>query len=100
MIVLRSVLVIAFAALTGSGQQISSQPLAPQHDSVPASCPMTPRPVRAFIPPADYRSAEERPKNFFLIGTEKLWTEIGDSMVWQWRPHAAGHEQDLTAKVF
>ena len=100
MIFLRSVLVIAFAVLTPNSQQAPAQPPAPQHESVPASCPMTPRPVRAFIPPADYRSAEPPPKNFFLIGTEKLWTEIGDSMVWQWRPHAAGHEQDLTAKVF
>ena len=100
MIFLRPVLVIAFAALTPNSQQAHAQPPAPQHETVPASCPMTPRPARAFIPPADYRSAEVRPKNFFLIGTEKLWTEIGDSMIWQWRPHAPGHEQNLTAKIF
>jgi len=100
MIFLRLVLVIALAALTTSGQQTSSQSPSPQHDSVPASCPMTPRPARAFIPPADYRTTEELPKGWFLIGTEKLWTEIGDSMVWQWRPHSPGHEQDLTAKIF
>jgi len=61
---------------------------------------MTPRPARPFIPPADYRTTEELPKGWFLIGTEKLWTEIGESMVWQWMPHTLGHEQDLTAKIF
>jgi hypothetical protein len=100
MIFLRLVLVIAFAALTPGGQQTPAQSAAPQQQTAPASCPMTPRPARAFIPPADYRPAEQLPKNSFLIGTEKLWTEIGDSMVWQWRPHAPGHEQDLTAKIF
>lgn len=100
MIVLRLVLAIAFAAMTASGLQTSSQPPSPQHETVPASCPMTPRPASAFIPPADYRPADPLPKNFFLIGTEKLWTEIGDSMVWQWAPHGPGHEQDLTAKIF
>jgi len=100
MIFLRLVLVIAFAALTPGSQQTPAHSPSPPHETVPASCPMTPRPARAFIPPADYRSAEQLPKNFFLIGTEKLWTEIGDSMVWQWRPHAPGHEQDLTAKIF
>src|SRR5262249_52379382 len=39
-------------------------------------------------------------KNFFFIGSEKLWTEIGESMIWEWRPHRPGHEQDLTAKIF
>jgi hypothetical protein len=99
MIVLRSVLGVALAVLTGSGQQPSSQPPSPQHESVPKSCAMTPRPARAFIPPASYRT-EELPKDLFLIGTEKLWTEIGESIVWQWRPHRPGHEQDLTAKTF
>lgn len=100
MILLRSVLVIALAAMTPNSQQTSSQPPAPQHETVPAACPVTPRPARAFIPPADYRSSEELPKDFFLIGTEKLWTEIGNSMIWQWRPHTPGHEQDLTARIF
>jgi len=100
MIVLRLVLVIAFAALAASGQQTSSQSTSAQHDSIPESCPMRPRPARPFIPPADYRTTEELPKGWFLIGTEKLWTEIGESMVWQWTPHTPGHEQDLTAKIF
>ena len=100
MIVLRMVLVIALAASTAGGRQASSQQSSPQRNPVPESCPMTPRPSRAFIPPADYRSPDPLPKNFFLIGTEKLWTEIGDSMVWQWTPHTPGHEQDLTAKIF
>ena len=100
MSVLRLVLVIAFAALTASGPQTSSQSSSPQHDSIPESCPMKPRPARPFIPPADYRTTEELPKGWFLIGTEKLWTEIGDSMIWQWTPHTPRHEQDLTAKIF
>ena len=100
MILVRMVLVIVFVALTASSQQPPVQPPAPPHESVPASCPMTPRPARPFIPPADYRTNEELPKGWFLIGTEKLWTEIGESMVWQWVPHTPGHEQDLTAKIF
>lgn len=100
MIFLRSVLVIALATLTPGGQQTSSQPPAPREEIVPAPCPMAPRSARAFIPPAEYRTTEELPKGWFLIGTEKLWTEIGESMVWQWRPHTPGHEQDLTAKIF
>jgi hypothetical protein len=100
MIALRLVLAIALAALTASGLQISSQSPAPQQETVPASCPMTPRPARPFIPPADYRTEYPPPRNFFLIGTEKLWTEIGDTMIWPWRAHTPGHEQDLTAKIF
>ena len=98
---LRSVLAIALAALTAGSQQNSSQESSPSTPAVPASCPMTPRPARPFEPPAAYRTDnDERPKNFFLIGSEKLWTEIGESMVWEWRPHGPGHEQDLTAKIF
>jgi hypothetical protein len=100
MSVLRLVLGIALAALTASGLQTSSHSSLPQRDSIPESCPMTPRPARPFIPPADYRTTQELPKGWFLIGTEKLWTEIGDSMIWQWTPHTPGHEQDLTAKIF
>jgi hypothetical protein len=96
--VLRLVLVIMFAALTANSQPKSPQ--QPQPEAIPDSCPMTPRPARPFIPPADYRTSEELPKDWFLIGTEKLWTEIGETMVWQWTPHRPGHEQDLTAKIF
>jgi hypothetical protein len=100
MILLRSLLLVAFAALATIPRQGSAQPSPVRTSSVPASCPMTPRPARAFIPPPPYRSTEELPRNFFFIGSEKLWTEIGESMVWEWRPHRPGHEQDLTAKIF
>jgi hypothetical protein len=98
--VLRS-LVIVFAALAAGSQQSSPPQASSLPQTVPDSCPMTPRPARPFIPPADYRTDnDERPANFFLIGSEKLWTEIGESMIWEWRPHRPGHEKDLTAKIF
>jgi hypothetical protein len=99
MIVLRLVLVIAFVSLTATPQPGSSQQSSAQTESVPASCWVTPRPTREFIPPVDYHP-EKLPENIFLIGTEKLWTAIREPMVWEWRPHQPGHEQDLTAKIF
>jgi len=100
---LRSVLIIAFAVLAGS-QQSSPQDAWSAQKAVPDSCPMNPRPARPFIPPADYRlfdylAGEDAPKDFFWIGTEKLWTEVAEKMVWEWIPHSPGHEQDLTAKI-
>jgi hypothetical protein len=100
MIVLRSVLLIAFAVLTASSPQTSSLPSSRQPELVPpASCSVTPRPTWEFRPPADYRP-EQMPKNLFLIGNEKLWTAIREPMVWQWQAHQPGHEKDLTAKIF
>jgi hypothetical protein len=99
--VLRSVLIIAFAAAATNGQQTSPPPSAPPPvPVVPASCPVTTRPERPFIPPADYRNGEELPKNFFWIGTNELWTGILEHQYWYWRPHKPGHEQDLTQKIF
>jgi hypothetical protein len=43
------------------------------------------------------------PEDVFLIGTNELWTEIRESMIWEWAPHQPGHEpevQPLTAKIF
>jgi len=99
MILLPLILITALAALTATAQQTSSQPASPQTETVPASCSLTPRPTKAFIPPADYRP-EQLPENFFYIGSEKLWTVIREPMVWQWRPQGPGHEHDLTAKIF
>jgi len=89
----------ALAALTANGQPASSHPTLPRTESVPASCSLTPRPAREFVPPADYRP-EKLPENLFYIGSEKLWTVINEPMVWEWRPHGPGHEVDLTAKIF
>jgi hypothetical protein len=54
-----------------------------------------------FVPPAPYQY--EMPENDFRLGTEELWTDIHEPMVWLWAPHQPGHEQEvqpLTAKVF
>jgi hypothetical protein len=93
------ILLIALVALTASSQENSSKESSTENKFVPpASCPVTPPPPTAFIPPAPYQA--ELPENAIWMGTEKLWTDIGDPMVWTWRPHEPGHEQDLTAKVF
>ena len=42
----------------------------------------------------------ELPADAFWIGTDKLWTGIREPMIWQWRQHRPGHEQDLTEKIF
>jgi hypothetical protein len=97
--VLRSVLVIALAALTAGDQQSFAQQLWTPAKPVPASCHMTHRPATAFVPPPEYHP-EELSADEFFIGTEKLWTSLLDPMMWGWSPHRPGHEQDLTAKIF
>ena len=93
---LRCILLIVLAV---SSQQNSSKPPSSQTQSVPpASCPVTLRPATAFLPPAPYPT--ELSAHAFWIGTDKLWTDIYEPMVWSWRPHQPGHEQDLTAKIF
>lgn len=90
MTVLRVVLLILFVALTVKGQQ-----------GVPASCPVTVPPVDPFTPPARYK-LDKNGKAFWL-GTEKLWTVLRKSGIWEWAPHAPGHEnevQPLTEKTF
>jgi hypothetical protein len=95
----RFILLSALVALMASSQQNSSKQQSTETKfAPPISCPITPRPTAAFIPPAPYPT--ELPEKAFWIGTEKLWTDIGEPMVWTWRPHQPGHEQDLTAKVF
>jgi hypothetical protein len=98
-VVYTCVLLCGLAASAASAQQTSSQPASRQTESVPASCVLTPRPMREFVPPVDYRP-ERLPEGFFFIGSERLWTVIREPMVWQWRPHGPGHELDLTEKVF
>lgn len=100
MVTLRWIVVLPLAALTASGQQVSSQQALPQAESVPpVSCPVTRRPAHEFIPPAPYK----RDDVAFWLGTEKLWTVFGEPGAWQWTPHKPGHEhqpQPLTAKTF
>ena len=91
MTVLRPVFLTLFVALTVGGQQ--SFP--------PASCPITVPPTEPFTPPAAYKLDENG--NGFWLGTEKLWTVLRKSGVWEWAPHEPGHEnevQPLTEKTF
>ena len=97
MTALRFVLVTVLAALTTANQQNSPQASPPQSDSIPASCPVTTRPARPFIPPPEYRRTE-LPEHLFFIGTNELFTSIHEPMIWYWRPHSSG--LILTEKVF
>jgi hypothetical protein len=84
------VLVIALVALTARSQQNSPQEPSAQPQPVPpASCPITRRPAREFIPPVPY----DRDENSFWLGTEKLWTFLPERVIWEWAPHQPGHEQ-------
>jgi len=100
MTTVRFVLVIALVALTARSQQSSPQESSAQPEPVPAaSCPITRRPTKEFIPPDPYQHDE----NSFWLGTEKLWTVLPERAIWEWEPHQAGHEQEvqpLTAKIF
>lgn len=100
MTVLRLAVLISLVALTAMGQQNSpEQALVP-----PASCPVTAPPAVPFTPPGPYEPIEPSAnRKIFLLGTEKLWTDVRKSGVWYWAPHAPGHEhevQPLTAKTF
>jgi hypothetical protein len=96
----RFVLVIALVALAARSEQNSPQEPSAQPQPVPpASCPITHRPAKEFIPPVPY----ERDENSFWLGTEKLWTFLPERAIWEWAPHQPGHEQEvqpLTAKIF
>jgi hypothetical protein len=100
MTAVRFVLVIALVALTARSQQNSPQEPSAQPQPVPpASCPITRRLAKEFIPPVPY----VRDENSFWLGTEKLWTFLPERAIWEWAPHQPGHEQEvqpLTAKIF
>ncbi len=102
MTILRFAQVIALAALTASWQQTFAQQAPPQPESgTPASCPVTSRTAKAFMPPAPYPT--EISENSFWLGTEKLWTSLVEPTIWHWAPRQPGHEreaQPLTAKMF
>jgi hypothetical protein len=96
MTVLRLILFILLMAMTAIGQQNSSQePSAPRRLVPPASCPVTVPPANPFTPPSFYQPGE----NDLWLGTEKLWTELSKTGVWEWEPHKPGHEHDLTVKI-
>jgi hypothetical protein len=103
MIFLRLVLAMAFATFAASGQQTLANP--PQVEAVPDSCPVAHRPATPFMPssPPFREAAAQLAPPVFLIGSDKLFTSISDPMVWEWRRHQPGHEQEvqpLTAKIF
>lgn len=106
MTVLRLVVLISLVALTARGQQNSSQqPSAPRRFVPPASCPVTVPPADSFTPPGPYEpdANTELDENRFWLGTEKLWTGLGKSGVWEWEPHKPEREpqvQPLTVKTF
>ena len=100
MTILRLVLLISFVALTTRAQQNSHQQ-PPDHPRLvpPASCPVTVASADPFVPPSQYELDNES----FWLGTEKLWTVLRKSGVWEWAPHKQGHEdevQRLTEKTF
>ena len=96
MTTLRSVLFTALTAFLLNPQTAAVAQTLP-HANAPASCRNT-RPAHPFIPPSPYKSPSAA--DWYLIGNENLWTEVTQNMVWGWRPHGPGHEQDLTAKIF
>ena len=93
MTVLRLAVLISVVALTAMGQQNSPR------QRPPASCPVTVPPEVSFTPPGPYKKDEDA----FWLGTEKLWTILRKSGIWEWAPHRPGHEgevQPLTEKTF
>ena len=76
----RFVLVIALVALAARSEQNSPQEPSAQPQPVPpASCLITHRPAKEFIPPVPY----ERDENSFWLGTEKLWTFLPERAIWE-----------------
>jgi hypothetical protein len=101
MTLLRLVVLISLVALTARSQQNSPQQPPVQRQLVPASCPVTVRPAKPFTPPSQYELEDD--VNGFWLGTEKLWTVLRTSGIWEWAPHPPGHEnevQPLTEKTF
>ena len=97
MTILRLLLLVSLLAFTATCQQNSrKQTLLP-----PASCRVTVPPANRFAPPSPYPSDEG--ENSFWLGSEKLWTILRKSGVWEnWEPHEPGKEhlvRPLTAKT-
>jgi hypothetical protein len=97
MTVLRLALLISLLASTARAQQNS-----PQQPFLPStSCPVTRPPSQPFTPPPGYE-LDDNSKAFWW-GTQKLWTGLRKSGLWEWAPHERGHEnevQPLTEKTF
>ena len=99
----RIVVLISLVTVTAMGQQDPPQEPQVQPELVPpASCPVTKPPAVPFKPPSQYE-LDENGKAFWL-GTEKLWTVLRKSGVWEWAPHPPGPDeykvQPLTEKTF
>lgn len=78
---------------------VRSSSVDSQRPKAPASCPVTLPPATTFTPPGEHEMGAS--DNAFWFGNEKLWIALPKSgEVWGWAPHAPGHEQDLTAKIF
>src|SRR5262249_13184140 len=84
MTALRFILATAWAPARATTHHNPPQSSPPQSSSIPASCPVTTRPARPFIPPPEYRRTE-LPKHSFFIGTNELFTVIHEPMIWYWR---------------
>jgi hypothetical protein len=97
MTLLRLAALILLLASTAWGQQNS-----PETKLVaPASCPVTGPPAVPFKPSGPYEMDDD--SCGFWWGTDKLWTVLNKSGVWEWAPHEPGHEHDvqpLTTKTF
>ena len=101
MTVLRVVVLILFVALTARSQQNPPQEPPAQRQLIPASCPVTVEPSDLFMPPAPYELGANG--KAFWWGTNKLWTALRTTGIWEWAPHKPGHEhevQPLTEKTF
>lgn len=97
---LRLVLLITLVTPIAMSQQSShQQPSAQRRFVLPASCPVTVPPVDPFIPPSPY----ELDENSFWLGTERMWTVLRKSGIWEWAPRGPGREHHvypLTEKIW
>jgi hypothetical protein len=101
MFTLRFVLLMTLAASYGSAQAANGEPHHP-HRNVPASCPVTERPLTPYSPPPPFDEEKLSPSTFWF-GTDRLFIALNEQMTWWWEPRAPGHESDeypRTTKLF
>lgn len=86
MSLLRFAIVVAAAIVVGNPAAAAQQtPSAapsqqPEVSKIPASCPVTKRPVTPFIPPWPYPAVPRKPEfHSFWFGTDRLWTSLSDT---------------------
>ncbi len=56
----------------------------------PASCPITERPVRAFVPPARFPATAPGSPGSFWFGSDDLWTMVHENGLWGGLQDASG----------